>query len=64
MSKRITYQNIDMKQIGIKLKHIIESKGYTPNMIKEYLHTLSKLLNVHMEELLVKKNISICCIKC
>lgn len=79
MSKKPSYPNIDMKQTGIRIKHIIESKGYTPAMIQEYLHlscvqpiyrwykgkilpsvdhlfTLSELLNVHMEDLLVKKN--------
>ena len=79
MAKRITYPNIDLQQTGRKLKHILESAGYTPRMIQEYLHLscvqpiyrwykglilpsvdhllmLSELLNVHMEELLVKKN--------
>ncbi len=79
MAKRITYPNIDMKQTGRKLKHIIESAGYTPRMIQEYLHLscvqpiyrwykglilpsvdhllmLSELLDVHMEDFLVKKN--------
>lgn len=68
-----------MKHTGIKLKHMIESAGYTPRIIQNYLHLscvqpiyrwykglilpsvdhllmLSELLNVHMEELLVKKN--------
>ena len=79
MAKRITYPNIDLQQTGIKLKHMLESAGYTPCMIQEYLHLscvqpiyrwykglilpsvdhlfmLSELLNVHMEEFLVKKN--------
>ena len=79
MAKRITYPNIDMQRTGIKLKHMIESAGYTPRMIQEYLQLscvqpiyrwykglilpsvdhlfmLSELLNVHMEELLVKNN--------
>ena len=79
MAKRITYPNIDMQKTGRKLKRIIESAGYTPRMIQDYLHLscvqpiyrwykglilpsvdhllmLSELLNVHMEELLVKKN--------
>ena len=79
MSKRITYPNIDMIQTGIKLKHMLESAGYTPRIIQDYLHLscvqpiyrwykgkilpsvdhlfmLSELLNVHMEDLLVKKN--------
>ena len=78
MVKRITYPNIDMRQSGMKLKHLLESAGYTPRMIQEYLHLscvqpiyrwykgqilpsvdhlfmLSELLNVHMEDLLVKK---------
>ena len=80
MVKKITYPNIDMQQTGIKLKRIIESSGYTPRMIQEYLHLscvqpiyrwykglilpsvdhllmLSELLDVHMEDLLVKKNV-------
>lgn len=79
MSKRITYPNIDMQRTGRKLKHMIESAGYTPRIIQDYLHLscvqpiyrwykglilpsvdhllmLSELLNVHMEDLLVKKN--------
>ena len=80
MSKRITYPNIDMQQTGRRLKHMIESAGYTPRIIQDYLHLscvqpiyrwykgkilpsvdhlfmLSELLNVHMEDLLVKKNV-------
>ena len=79
MVKRITYPNIDMQQTGRKLKYIIETSGYTPRMIQEYLHLscvqpiyrwykglilpsvdhllmLSELLDVHMEDLLVKRN--------
>ena len=79
MAKRITYPNIDMQRTGRKLKYIIETSGYTPRMIQEYLHLscvqpiyrwykglilpsvdhlymLSELLNVHMEDFLVKKN--------
>ena len=79
MSKRISYPNIDMLRTGKKLKHMLESAGYTPRLIQEYLHLscvqpiyrwyngkilpsvdhlfmLSELLNVHMEDLLVKKN--------
>ena len=29
MAKRITYPNIDMQRTGRKLKHMIESAGYT-----------------------------------
>ena len=79
MSQKQTYPNIDMQQTGRRLKHMIESAGYTPRIIQEYLHLscvqpiyrwykgkilpsvdhlfmLSELLNVHMEDLLVKKN--------
>lgn len=79
MSHKPTYPNIDMQRTGKKLKHMIESAGYTPRVIQEYLHLscvqpiyrwykglilpsvdhlfmLSELLNVHMEDLLVKKN--------
>ena len=78
--KRPTYPNIDMYRTGRKLKSMLESAGYTPRMIQEYLHLscvqpiyrwykglilpsvdhllmLSELLHVHMEELLVKKNV-------
>ncbi len=80
MSHRPSYPNIDMKQTGIRIKHIVEVAGYTPSMIQEHLHLscvqpiyrwykgkilpsvdhlfmLSELLNVHMEDLLVKKNV-------
>lgn len=79
MSQKQTYPNIDMQRTGIKLKNMLESAGYTPRMIQDYLHLscvqpiyrwymglilpsvdhlfmLSELLNVHMEDLLVKKN--------
>ena len=79
MANRIIYPNIDMQKTGRKLKRIIESAGFTPRMIQEYLHLscvqpiyrwykgsilpsvdhllmLSELLDVHMEDLLVKKN--------
>lgn len=79
MSQKPTYSNIDMQQTGKKLKHMIESAGYTPRIIQDYLQLscvqpiyrwykgkilpsvdhlfmLSELLNVHMEDLLVKKN--------
>lgn len=79
MSQKPTYPNIDMQQTGRKLKHMLESAGYTPRIIQDYLHLscvqpiyrwykgkilpsvdhllmLSELLNVHMEDLLVKKN--------
>lgn len=80
MSQKPTYPNIDMQQTGIKLKNMLESAGYTPRMIQDYLHLscvqpiyrwykglilpsvdhlfmLSELLNVHMEEFLVKKSV-------
>ena len=79
MAKRITYPSIDMQQTGRRFKYLIESAGYTPRMIQEYLHLscvqpiyrwysgmilpsvdhllmLSELLDVHMEDFLVKKN--------
>ena len=80
MSKRTTYPNIDLIRTGQKMKHMLESAGYTPRMLQEYLHLscvqpiyrwykgmilpsvdhlfmLSELLDVHMEDLLVKKNV-------
>ena len=79
MSQKPSYPNIDMQRTGEKLKHMIESVGYTPRMIQDHLHLscvqpiyrwykglilpsvdhllmLSELLNVHMEDFLVKKN--------
>ena len=38
MTKHNTYPNIDMKQTGRKMKRMIESAGYTPRMIQDYLH--------------------------
>ena len=80
MSHKPTYPNIDMLQTRIKLKHLLESAGYTPRIIQDYLHLscvqpiyrwykglilpsvdhlfmLSELLNVHMEDFLVKKDV-------
>ena len=79
MIHKPTYPNIDMQRTGRKFKCMIESAGYTPRIIQDYLHLscvqpiyrrykglilpsvdhlcmLSELLNVHMEDLLVKKN--------
>ncbi len=85
MSQKPIYPNIDMQQTGRKLKYMIESAGYTPRIIQDYLHLScvqpiyrwykgkilpsvdhlfmrSELLNVHMEDLLVKKNsVSVLC---
>lgn len=80
MKYRKTYENIDMERTGIRMKNMLSNAGYTPNMIKDFLHLscvqpiyrwykgrilpsvdhllmLSELLGVHMEELLVKKEI-------
>lgn len=80
MNQKPTYPNIDMQRTGRRLKHMIESAGYTPRIIQDYLHLscvqpiyrwykgkilpsvdhlfmLSELLNVHMEDFLVKKNV-------
>lgn len=80
MKDKHTYPNIDMYRTGRKLKRMLETAGYTPRMIQDYLHLscvqpiyrwykglilpsvdhllmLSELLGVHMEELLVKKNV-------
>ena len=38
MSKRTTYLNIDLQRTGQKMKYMLESAGYTPRMIQEYLH--------------------------
>ena len=82
MSQKPAYPNIDMQRTGRKLKYMIESAGYTPRIIQEYLHLscvqpiyrwykglilpsvdhlfmLSELLNVHMEDLLVKNAVPV-----
>ena len=79
MTDKQIYPNIDMLGTGKKLKGMLEGAGYTPRMIRDYLHLscvqpiyrwykgqilpsvdhlfmLSELLNVHMEDFLVKKN--------
>ena len=79
MNNKPTYPNIDMQRTGRKIKNMLETAGYTPRMIQEYLHlscvqpvyrwykglilpsvdhlfVLSELLNVHMEDFLVKKS--------
>ena len=38
MSQKHTYLNIDMYRTGRKLKRMLESVGYTPRMIQDYLH--------------------------
>ena len=38
MNQNQTYPNIDMQKTGIKLKRMLESSGYTPRKIQEYLH--------------------------
>ena len=38
MAKRMTYQHINMEQTGARLKHMLESAGYTPRMIQIYLN--------------------------
>lgn len=82
MSSKPVYPNIDMRQTGKRIKYMIETAGYTPRMIQEYLHLscvqpiyrwykgtilpsvdhlfmLSELLNVHMEEFLVKNSLPV-----
>ena len=38
MRKKQIYPNIDMQQTGAKMKRLLETAGYTPRMIQEYLH--------------------------
>lgn len=38
MSQKPSYPNIDMQRTGRKLKHMLESAGYTPRIIQDYLH--------------------------
>ena len=38
MGNRQSYPNIDMQRTGKRIRYFIESAGYTPKMIQEYLH--------------------------
>lgn len=38
MKDKHTYPNIDMYRTGKRLKRMLETAGYTPRMIQEYLH--------------------------
>ena len=38
MSQRTTYPNIDLQRTGQKMKYMLESAGYTPRKLQEYLH--------------------------
>lgn len=38
MTKRNAYPNIDMQKTGCNLKRMLETAGYNPRMIQEYLH--------------------------
>ena len=38
MLKRPTYPNIDLQQTGQNMKRMLETAGYTPRMLQEYLH--------------------------
>ena len=38
MTRKQTYPNIDLQRTGNKLKHMLETAGYTPRMIQDYLH--------------------------
>lgn len=35
---KLYYQSIDLEQTGVRLKKMLESSGYTPKMVQEYLH--------------------------
>lgn len=79
MIKKTIYPNIDMEKTGYRIKRLLETAGYKPRMIQEYLHLsclqpiyrwykglilpsvdhlfmLSELLNIHMEDFIVKKS--------
>lgn len=72
--------NIDMQKTGRRIKFLLESAGYTPRMIQDYLYLscvqpiyrwyrgqilpsvdhlfmLSELLNVHMEDFLIRRDV-------
>ncbi len=38
MGNKQSYPNIDMDKTGKRIRHYIESAGYTPKVIQEYLH--------------------------
>ena len=38
MTRKHTYPNIDLQRTGNKLKQMLETAGYTPRMIQDYLH--------------------------
>ncbi|MBQ4559501.1 MAG: helix-turn-helix transcriptional regulator [Tyzzerella sp.] len=38
MNQKQIYPNIDMQRTGRRLKQMIESAGYTPRMIQDFLH--------------------------
>jgi len=38
MKDKHTYPNIDMYRTGRRLKRMLETAGYTPRMIQDYLH--------------------------
>ena len=38
MNQKQIYPNIDMQRTGRKMKQMLESAGYTPRMIQEFLH--------------------------
>ena len=38
MRQKQTYPNIDMQRTGRKIKDMIESAGYTPRIIQDFLH--------------------------
>lgn len=42
MPKHNTYPNIDMQQTGRKMKRMLETAGYTPRMIQDYLQATQK----------------------
>ena len=38
MSQQSSYPNIDLQRTGQKMKRMLETAGYTPRMLQEYLH--------------------------
>ena len=38
MKHKPSYPHIDLQRTGQKMKHMMESAGYTPRMLQEYLH--------------------------
>ena len=66
MKQKPAYQNIDMQRTGKKLKHMIESAGYTPRIIQEYLHLscVQPIYRWYKGKILPSVTICLCLVNC